>query len=227
MIPKFRVWDKDNKYMEYTDKNLVVCFSDEGADAVDHTTFSLSCTSMENFELMQSTGLKDITGDEIYEGDIVKVLVHDIEPKIMKDKMYVGVVDYKQGTFDIKNSENTYLGIIPQMYMSDIDCVFRILGNIYENPELLEGQRMAEDPKFVVHGSQVQKWTDDIQQLKQERDAYKRQRDELINDMQNVKRKAEAFDEILETAEEDCWAKEFTAYVFQIIDNYKETKREG
>lgn len=30
-----------------------------------------------------------------------------------------------------------------------------------------------------------------------ERDAYKKQRDELINDMQNVKRKAEAFDEIV------------------------------
>ena len=55
---------------------------------------------------------------------------------------------------------------------------------------------MAEDPKFVVHGSQVQKWTDDIQQLKKERDSFRKQRDELINDMQNVKRKAEAFDEI-------------------------------
>ncbi|QGR79972.1 hypothetical protein [Staphylococcus hominis] len=53
---------------------------------------------------------------------------------------------------------------------------------------------MAEDPKFVVHGSQVQKWTDDIQQLKQERDTYKKQRDELINDMAEVKRKAEAWD---------------------------------
>ncbi|MEX3459289.1 hypothetical protein [Staphylococcus hominis] len=52
---------------------------------------------------------------------------------------------------------------------------------------------MAEDPKFVVHGSQVQKWTDDIQQLKQERDAYKKQRDELINDMAEVKRKAKAW----------------------------------
>ncbi|WP_241960558.1 hypothetical protein [Staphylococcus haemolyticus] len=55
-----------------------------------------------------------------------------------------------------------------------------------------------------------------------ERDAYKKQCDELINDMQNVKRKAEAFDEILEIAEEDCWAEEFAAYVSQIIDNYKE-----
>ncbi|MCJ1767969.1 hypothetical protein [Staphylococcus epidermidis] len=57
---------------------------------------------------------------------------------------------------------------------------------------------MAEDPKFVVHGSQVQKWTDDIQQLKQKCDSYKKQRDELINDMAEVKKKAEAFDEILD-----------------------------
>ncbi|WP_415401343.1 hypothetical protein ACMVYO_04575 [Staphylococcus hominis] len=60
---------------------------------------------------------------------------------------------------------------------------------------------MAEDPKFVVHGSQVQKWTDDIQQLKQERDAYKKQRDELIDDMQNVKRKAEILDKLEEMFE--------------------------
>lgn len=55
---------------------------------------------------------------------------------------------------------------------------------------------MAKDPKFVVHGSQVQKWTDDIQQLKQKCDSYKKQRDELINDMAEVKKKAEAFDDI-------------------------------
>ncbi|MCG1090153.1 YopX family protein [Staphylococcus epidermidis] len=138
MIPKFRVWDNDNKYMEYTDKKLVVCFSDEGADAVDHTTFSLSCTSMENFELMQSTGLKDILGNDIYEGDIVKVLVEDDSPKIMSGKMYIGVVAYNQGVFDIRTFKDTYLGIIPQVYLSDVNCAFRVLGNIYENEELLE-----------------------------------------------------------------------------------------
>lgn len=55
---------------------------------------------------------------------------------------------------------------------------------------------MPKDPKFVVHGSQVQKWTDVIQQLKQERDSFRKQRDEIINDMAETKRKAEAFDEI-------------------------------
>ena len=53
---------------------------------------------------------------------------------------------------------------------------------------------MAEDQKFVVHGSQVQKWTDDIQQLKQERDSLRKQQDELINDMAETKKKAKAFD---------------------------------
>lgn len=135
----FRAWDKDGEYMEYTDRNLIVSFGDNGnVDATDLSNIYSTCNGMQNFELMQSTGLKDITGDEIYEGDIVKVLVHDIEPKIMKDKMYIGVVAYNQGTFDIKISKDTYLGIIPEMYMLDIDCVFRILGNIYENPELLE-----------------------------------------------------------------------------------------
>lgn len=51
---------------------------------------------------------------------------------------------------------------------------------------------MAEDPKFVVHGSQVQKWTDDIQQLKQERDSFRKQRDELIKDIAELRRKLEA-----------------------------------
>lgn len=46
---------------------------------------------------------------------------------------------------------------------------------------------MSEDPKFVVHGSQVQKWTDDIQQLKQERDSFRKQRDELIQDIAKLR----------------------------------------
>ena len=94
--------------------------------------------SFKDVELIQSTGLKDILGNDIYEGDIVKVLVKDEDPKIMKDKIYTGIIVREQGVFDVKTFEDTRLGIIPQMYMSNIDCVFRVLGNIYENKELLE-----------------------------------------------------------------------------------------
>lgn len=142
MIPKFRAWDKLGKEMH---KVSVIDFSSKGARIIrlaevhsngegDHKRW------YSTVELMQSTGLIDKNGTEIYEGDIVKVLVQDIEPKVMKDKMYIGVVAYNQGTFDIKISKDTYLGIIPEMYMLDIDCVFEILGNKFQNPELLEGE---------------------------------------------------------------------------------------
>ncbi|MDT4035481.1 hypothetical protein RPO35_01680 [Staphylococcus hominis] len=86
---------------------------------------------------------------------------------------------------------------------------------------------MAEDPKFVVHGSQVQKWIDDIQQLKQERDAYKKQRDELINDMQHVKRKAEAFDEIVKANDKSDSPEDFGDLVWGILMDYGVIHLEG
>lgn len=122
MIPKFRAWDKDHKYMEYTDKNLVVCFSDEGVEITDHTTFSHSCTSMEKFELMQSTGLKDNDGIEFYEKDIVRNI----------DSEELGVVEYDEGQFRV-----SYNDVSEQLW--EIDKDLQIIGNIYENPELLEG----------------------------------------------------------------------------------------
>ncbi|WP_145349718.1 YopX family protein [Staphylococcus epidermidis] len=127
MIPKFRAWDKNNKYMEYTDKNLVVCFSDEGASAVDHTTFGHSCTCMEDIELMQSTGLRDINGTEIYEGDIVRYnrgISWSVEkfPYVVKNSMEGFVFEY---------------GLIQHSLSKKIEYV-TVIGNIYENPELLE-----------------------------------------------------------------------------------------
>lgn len=123
MIPKFRAWDKDNKYMEYTDKNLVVCFSDEGVEVTDHTTFSHSCISMEKFELMQSTGLKDINGTEIYEGDIVE-----------NSHKEIGFIKKCSDAFCFNRQERNF-------YLSGIGAgsPFEILGNVHQNPELLEG----------------------------------------------------------------------------------------
>lgn len=57
--------------------------------------------------------------------------------------------------------------------------------------------------------------------LKDERDSFRKQRDELINDMAEVKRKAEAFDEILNVdyiVAPDDYAHEIT----KIVDKYRE-----
>lgn len=64
-------------------------------------------------------------------------------------------------------------------------------------------------------------WFNECCKRMKERDAYKKQRDELINDMAEVKRKAEAFDEILNVdyiVAPDDYAHEFT----KIVDKYRE-----
>ncbi|MCM5673555.1 hypothetical protein [Staphylococcus hominis] len=60
-----------------------------------------------------------------------------------------------------------------------------------------------------------------LKKAKRERDAYKKQRDELINDMAEVKRKAEAFDEIAVTvlSEDNDVIKNMNNIVTKIVIN--------
>lgn len=55
---------------------------------------------------------------------------------------------------------------------------------------------------------------------KKECDSYKRQRDELINDMAEVKRKAKAFDEIVKTIDKSDSPEDFGDLVWEILMDY-------
>lgn len=81
---------------------------------------------------------------------------------------------------------------------------------------------MNAEAKFVASVMDAR-----LKKARRECDSFRKQRDELINDMAETKRKAEAFDEILEITEEDCWAEDFAVYISQVIDKYKEVDHEG
>lgn len=133
---KFRVWDKEEKKMH---KVKTIEFSRRGARIIhlaevqsngkgDHKRWHSSV------ELMQSTGLKDKNGVEIYEGDILKILVMSVS-----DKYVYGEVVYEYGVSGLKNVLNGWgyeQGLIPLL---EVGHVYEVVGNIYENPELLEG----------------------------------------------------------------------------------------
>ncbi len=86
-----------------------------------------------NVELMQYTGLKDKNGVEIYEGDIVSIQYDNDQPTI-HEVVWCGI-DYP--AFDFQPQLNCECNGFSH-YHNDPDTIVEVIGNIYENPELLE-----------------------------------------------------------------------------------------
>jgi len=100
-------------------------------------------------EIMQYTGLKDKNGKDIYEGDIISVEDSRIfeNESHWHDFEHILVVYFENGvwsvhTKDTPNSRNEWLEPDTtsslKSLMEWVDLVVKVIGNIYENPELLE-----------------------------------------------------------------------------------------
>lgn len=135
MIPKFRVWDKDSKVMReiqhlvWAEDNLIAHCPPRWHEFSEWFTVILNGWE---YQLMQSTGLKDKVGVDIYEGDVVKMDRPPVNEKslfLVKDYVLGKVIFAEVNEFgkDSWSFNGGYTGYS-----------LEVIGNIYENPELLE-----------------------------------------------------------------------------------------
>ena len=126
MTPKFRAWDNvEKKFVEHffiTDNGLICNMEKPTSDYGIPIPFEKS-----ELILMQSTGLKDKKGKEVFVGDIIKCTRGCLH-EVYIEKEYGG----------------TYFGGMPAVYLKGLREGYawteheEIIGNVYENLELLE-----------------------------------------------------------------------------------------
>lgn len=125
MIPKYRAYDSGSLSRMYQPDEVMV--GDGNIWIIDEDSVAGDWIVNNDIHLMQSTGLVDKEGTEVFEGDI---LYHQIQTE------YTFIVKYD------KDKGRWYGDGLSRTYRIDITKEFlpyyKVIGNIYENPEFLE-----------------------------------------------------------------------------------------
>lgn len=135
MIPKLRAWKKydspemfrDIAFIDFNKKLLGVNYE------VSKITTRLDIETLDKFIIMQSTGLKDKNGVEIYEGDVINCRNSFRNPMTGSGSLSINrdfKIIFENGEFKAKGFD---------IRLKNILSYSEVIGNIYENPELLEG----------------------------------------------------------------------------------------
>jgi len=135
---KFRAWDKETQEMCQVTRLM---WNQGRFTEPMHKLTHVSCNGVQmlynanTYELMQFTGLLDKNGKEIYEEDIVTIKTWFRDNEV--DKICITVMDGWQSVFEAaRNTEDGFYCPMGSIAQNDRE----VIGNIYENPELLEGQ---------------------------------------------------------------------------------------
>lgn len=115
-VPNFRAWDKADEDMA---NDVFFAWQDCGYESLNE------CLADDRWLFMQSTGIKDKNGTEIYEGDILKL-------------------DGLTGLFEVRRANSGLYKLFrrstPYDLIKLIDWIgyVEVVGNVYENKEILE-----------------------------------------------------------------------------------------
>ena len=141
---KFRAYDKVNNIMMYNaqmmhdysyyDKYMISEYIYNGSILSRGSFYSMILDK--NIILMPYTGLKDKNKKEIYEGDILNIF----EVSENDTKEYISVVKFIESGFLVTEPNECQ---VPLAAFHNLDKTYplfeiEVIGNIYENPELLE-----------------------------------------------------------------------------------------
>ena len=127
MIPKYRAWHNELGRMMLVNTMFFFANELEELELNDSIMNDNIPVYPDEIELMQSTGLHDKNGKEVFVGDIIKC-TRGCPHEVYLEKEYGG----------------KYIGGMPAVYLKGIREGYawtgaeEIIGNIYENPELLE-----------------------------------------------------------------------------------------
>ncbi|MDT0722603.1 YopX family protein [Staphylococcus haemolyticus] len=122
---KFRAWDKEENKM-WNVETLYI--EDEWVKVNDGSIYGVTKDLIRSYCLMQSTGVTSIYDDnntEIYEGDIVKT-------NSSPHGRFIGYVGDAVSRFEVRGVKQ-YKGL-----KYDLDGSYVVIGNVHQNPELLE-----------------------------------------------------------------------------------------
>ena len=147
-IIKFRAWDKESKKIRkinsiaFDGSGNIKLVNMWGYDLIERKDIIVQRET--NVELVRFTGLSDKNGKEIYEGDFINLINADGKSinvvckfGTVRREIFENTVDITGFYFELSNGRKTFPIVNNYLGKHDLE-IFEVIGNIYENLELME-----------------------------------------------------------------------------------------